>query len=323
MRASKWPKPFAFLAAVGFAFGLNPILAQKAQDEVNGKAHAQTSSLAGPRLLHNADYRSAAGKDWASTRTRPTPFIEPNDARPFCISCCIKGRDIASSGKRLRSAERESTERNLCAVLRSDILERQWSYSRRSGESLANGQIHGAVELTIVEHIPMKVKSDRFALPSAVRNVDGLNARGESIESLDHVSIGKEMSNSVDEESGSLNQLNRELSFVIDRAANDRNDGVLYALNTQNESVAPPAPAKRRKNAKKHDAQESKDTSTDPHTSGTLSITNDGKAIGCETTTPSSATLAIWCPQIDPVALSKPTPQETKHDPPVQPPSQE
>jgi hypothetical protein len=323
MHASKWPKPLALLAAVGFAFGLNPILAQKAQDEVNGKTHAQTSSLAGPGLLHNADYRSATGKDWASTRTRPTTFIEPNDARSFCISGCVKGRDVASSGKRLRSAKRESTECNFRAVLRADILERQRSYSRRGGESLANGQIHSAVELAIVEHIPMKVKLDRFALPPAVRNVDGLNARGDSIESLDHVSIGKEMSDSVNEKSGSLNQLNRELSFVIDPAANDRNDGVLYALNTQNESIVPPAPAKRRKNAKKHDAQESKDASTDLHTSGTLSITNDGKAIGCETTIPSPATLAIWCPQVDPVALSKPTPQETKHDPPAQPPSQE
>lgn len=174
----------------------------------------------------------------------------------------------------------------------------------------------------------MSTERGGIALPSAIGNVNRPNTRERLLcvddgQAFDYVSSGNESAFTVNEESSPVDHLNDELPLFINPSAENGHDGVLYALNGQDENLSPATSSKNRKAKKKADNKPANKTLDDSHNSGVLLIANDGKAVGCHTSHQSSSTISISCPQVDSVGAKQEVPQPPKRDSSSPPPSQE
>jgi hypothetical protein len=136
------------------------------------------------------------------------------------------------------------------------------------------------------------------------------------------VSSGDEIAVFIDEESRSVNELHRELTSGIELPTKNGDHRVLHALNGQDETIGTIPRQTKQAPKKREQKQDAKDTNKS-HTSGVLSIANDGKAIGCDVSDKPSSTVYVLCPQIDSVGARKEARPLTIRDPQAQPPSQE
>jgi len=320
-----------FLVLLGFVspcLHSKAVIAQKLEKEVTraGERRADAISHAACQYDPNDDatavvYRTAACP-------RPRSFVQDEIARSIPIGSAAIRRNIETTGKWLNLAERKSGERYVRTIQGSGVFnDERRGLGREFIDGLTQSQIKSGVDFTVLKHKPMGWEINRLTVPSIIRFIDRHDARDRSLqgrghEVIDNVASGNEITGIVNKESGAVDQLKRELSAQIEFPTQYRENRVLYSLNRQDESVGTGLGQHAQAPEKKEQKKDLKSTG-DPHTSGVLSIKNDGKAVGCDVSGKTSSAIIVVCPQIDSVGAHKEAPQPTKHDPSNVPPSRE
>jgi hypothetical protein len=322
-----------FLALIGLAclcFNANAIIVQKLQNEVTGTRNRDSLAISGTTLENNTEQSTIFSVYWTAACSGPCAFVNHHFSTTLGINRVSVGGYVSPRGQWLNRSQRESGKCDGASIFWANVVDEQGIDSRWNSNSFANSQVQDFVGLAIAENGPANIKINGISLPSALGNVYSPNTRDWLLrinngQTFDYMSSRDESAFTVNEESSSIDQLNGELPLIIKFSAENGNDSVLYALNGQNESLGSTTSGgsrKSRKAKKKTDNDTASKSSNDSHSSGVLLIANDGKAIGCNTTHRTS-TIAISCPDVDPVSLETEAPQSPKHDPSSPPPSRE
>ena len=324
------PRRFSLLVLlwlIGACLHANAIVPQKLENEVAGATEGRTNAVRQATRQHDADYCASLVIDGTATCPRPRSLVQDKFSAPVIVDSATERRDVASGGKWFNRAEREAREGNSGTVWGPKVFDDQWGdLSRDFIRRFADSQVENSINLALLEDEPMSLEINRLALPRAVWNVDGHDAwnwpfQRRRLEVFDNVGGSDEITLLVNEESGPVDQLKREPAQ--DKfPAEHRDDRMLYSLNGQDEGVGA-LPSRDRKAPKKKERNKDVKATSDSHNSGVLSIANDGKAIGCDTSDKSSSTVVVSCPQIDAAGAQKEAHPSSTHDQPTPPPSQE
>jgi hypothetical protein len=320
-----------FLVGVGLC-DCNALSVQEFEYERSGTSNRHSDSFIGPSLKNDSEYISLGIIDWAATRSGPSALVHDEFTRTIVIGYRSVCRDVASGGKGLDRSQWETSECDWRPIGRLCDFKGNRVNAGRKQYGFADCQVHSLVKLTIDKSEPMEVNFLGASLPSAIGDINRHDAWVNDIRSKFHEVVSympccQEMPDRINHESSTIDQFNIEPSSPIFGAAHYWNDGMFDAFNRREElvSLSPigASDQNKKKSKKQQQSQESTAQVDHSHDSGPLVLPNDGKPIGCDVSHPSSASIAISCPQIDSVGAHKEVPQATKHDPSIPPPSQE
>lgn len=331
MTKSRWSSLLALFCFVCAGLRADTLVSQEFQNEAGWPSYSNSNSLIGSSLENNTQYVSIAVIDWASARPRPSSLVHNKLLRSCLIGDTTIRSNIAPAGEGLNRPQWESSEcygRSVGRLLGIkgnglDVSERQ--------QSLADGQVQSFVGLAVNESEPMKVYRLGVSLPATIGNIDSGNARGRQSSGqlhqvVDDVPRCQEMPVRVDNEPASVDQIDSESTVPVLMSAYNWNDGMFHFFYGGKKGVTSLRLSMSdgdKKKKKKRPSQENTSTADEFHSSGPLVLQNDGKPIGCDVSHPTSAAIAISCPQIDAVGAHKEAPSSTKHDPSTPPPSPE
>jgi hypothetical protein len=323
-----------FLALLSFGLFYchgNALVLQKLQYERAGSSNGCTDSFVSSSLENDSKDIRIAVVDRTTTRSRPRPFIHDQFFGAKIIGYSSIRSNAASRREGLYRSEWESRKSNWRSIRGLEAIKDDDRTSGWKRYSLTDRQVQGVLDLAIYEFEPTEAQLLSLPLPAFIRDVNRHHAAsvewifGKLPEIVYDVRSRQKMSAYINNESGTVDQLDREHALLVLAATHYWNDGMFNFFNRQDETVLISQLSKDGvdKKKKKQRSQVSASVTGDSHDSGSLVLRNDGTSIGCDVSHPSQSAISIVCPRIDSVGAHKEAPQPTKRDSSTLPPSQE